>query len=119
MRAARRWTAAAVAVALSATLAGVVGPAPAHPPAVASSRSAASTPTPTPKVDPVVAYAKLRLANQTLRQKVAGLLILHLPGTDPAALRGYVDRYGLGGMILMGDNIPGNPAELAAQTGAM
>src|SRR4051794_1127027 len=116
---ARRWTAAAVAVALSATLAGCVGAAPAHPLAGASSRSAASTPTPTPKVGPVVAYAKLRLANQTLRQKVAGLFMLHLPGTDPAALRGYVDRYGLGGMILMGDNIPGSPAELAAQTGAL
>ncbi|MBW8873150.1 MAG: glycoside hydrolase family 3 protein, partial [Leifsonia sp.] len=100
MRAARRWTAAAVAVALSATLAGCVGAAPAHPLSGSPSPSAASTPTPTPTVDPVVAYAKLRLANQTLRQKVAGLLMLHLPGTDAAGLRGYVDRYGLGGMIL-------------------
>lgn len=106
-------------MALCATLAGCVGAAPAHPLGGSPSQSAASTPTPTPKVDPVVAYAKLRLANQTLRQKVAGLFMLHLPGTDPAALRGYVDRYGLGGMILMGDNIPGSPAELAAQTGAM
>lgn len=118
-----------VAVAVSATLfsgllTGCVGGAaggPARTEAGSARATAVPTPTPspTPTVDPVVAYAKQRLANLTLRQKVASLFMLHLPGTDPAALRGFVDRYGLGGMILMGDNIPGTPAELAAQTAAM
>lgn len=77
------------------------------------------TASPTPTMNPVEAYARQRLSNLTLRQKVAGLFMLHAPGTDAAALRGFVDRYGLGGMILMGDNIPATPAELAAQTATM
>lgn len=116
-----------VAVALSATLltgalSGCVGPAPGATggsAGAATTRSPMPTPTATPTTDPVEAYARQRLANLTLRQKVAGLFMLHVPGTDPAALRGFVDRYGLGGLILMGDNIPGSPAELAAETAAV
>jgi beta-N-acetylhexosaminidase len=74
--------------------------------------------TTTPAADPVAAYADERLGNLTLRQKVASLFMLHAPGTDPAALRGFVDRYGLGGIILMPDNIPATPQALAAETAA-
>jgi beta-N-acetylhexosaminidase len=70
-------------------------------------------------VDPIVAYAKERLASMTVRQQVASLLMLHQPGTDGTALRAFIDRYGLGGMILMGDNIPASPDALRAQTTAM
>ncbi|MGO4535446.1 glycoside hydrolase family 3 N-terminal domain-containing protein [Leifsonia sp. 2MCAF36] len=127
MRAARRRTAAVAAVALSVTLllSGVLSGCVAAATGARSSATASATasasgaPGPTPTVDPVEAYARQRLANQTLRQKVAGLFMLHVPGTDPAALRGFVDRYGLGGVILMGDNIPASPAELAAQTAAL
>lgn len=84
-----------------------------------ASGTPAPTPTPTASADPVAAYADARLANMTLRQKVASLFMLHAPGTDAAALRGFVDRYGLGGMILMGDNIPATPEALAAQTATM
>ncbi len=84
-----------------------------------ASGTPAPTPTPTASADPVAAYADARLANMTLRQKVASLFMLHAPGTDAAALRGFVDRYGLGGMILMGDNIPATPEALAAQTASM
>jgi len=116
---------------LSGTLSGCVAGAPAATVPADTAEASPATPTPaaptpaspTPSasatVDPVEAYARQRLANLTLRQKVAGLFMLHLPGTDPAALRGFVDRYGVGGMILMGDNIPGAPAALAAQTAAM
>ncbi|MGN7801056.1 glycoside hydrolase family 3 N-terminal domain-containing protein [Leifsonia sp. 22587] len=126
-RAGRRTTAivaAAVTAVLGATLAGCASAAPAarpstsgHTGAASSSPSARATATPAP--DPVADYARQRLANMTLRQKAASLFMLHLPGTDPAALRGFVDRYGLGGMILMGDNIPETPAALAAETAAM
>src|SRR6478609_739270 len=128
MRAARRRTAAVVAVALSATLllsgvlTGCVGAAPAAPGASSARSQTATptaTPTPTPTVDAAEPYAQQRLRNLTLRQKVAGLFMLHVPGTDPASLRGFVDRYGLGGVILMGDNIPGTPGELAAETAAL
>lgn len=109
-----------IATALVAGLAGCAsagtasaGSAPAH--GTHAPRAATATPT----TDPVAAYADARLANMTLRQKVASLFMLHAPGTDAAALRGFADRYGLGGMILMGDNIPGSPEALAAQTATM
>lgn len=108
-----------VAAAVAVTGCATGAPSGAAGSATSSSRSATATPSPTPTADPVAAYARARLANMTLRQKVASLLMLHQPGTDGAALRGFVDRYGVGGMILMGDNIPASPAALAAQNATM
>ncbi|GAA1443883.1 glycoside hydrolase family 3 N-terminal domain-containing protein [Leifsonia poae] len=107
--------AAAVLVAVSGCAAGAgrsAGP-------TSASATATATPTPTPTVDPVTAFAQERLRTMTLRQKVASLLMLHQPGLDGAALRSFVARYGVGGMILMGDNIPPTPAALKALTTAM
>lgn len=59
-----------------------------------------------------------RMSQLTVEQKAASLLMLHAPGTDPAPLRAYVDA-GVSGLILMGDNVPGSPAELAAITAAV
>jgi beta-N-acetylhexosaminidase len=70
-------------------------------------------------VDPIAEYADARLASMTLQQKVASLLMLHAPGTDGAALRAFVDQYGLGGLILMGDNIPASPDLLSQETAAI
>lgn len=106
-----------IATALVAGLAGCASAGTA--PARGTHAPRAATATPTPTTDPVAAYADARLANMTLRQKVASLFMLHAPGTGAAALRGFADRYGLGGMILMGDNIPGSPEALAAQTATM
>lgn len=61
-------------------------------------------------------YAEDRLATMTLPEKVASLLMLHRPGTDAGSLRSFVDTHGLGGLILMGDNVPGSVDELAALT---
>jgi beta-N-acetylhexosaminidase len=58
------------------------------------------------------------MSQLTLHQKAASLLMLHAPGTDPAPLRAYVEA-GVSGLILMGDNVPGSPAELAAFTAAV
>lgn len=111
-------TAATLAVLVS-TLAGCAAAGSAHPRVdAATGASASRTPSSTPSTDPNAAYADQRLRNLTLRQKVASLFMLHAPGTDPAALRGFVDRYGLGGVILMPDNIPASPQALAAQTAA-
>lgn len=120
-----RWMTAAALVVLASTLGGCAASGSAHPLHTAAHtssegsalRSAAPSPS-APPADPVAGYADERLANLTLRQKVAGLFMLHAPGTDPAALRGFVDRYGLGGVILMPDNIAGSPQALAAETAA-
>ncbi|WP_181243126.1 glycoside hydrolase family 3 N-terminal domain-containing protein [Glaciihabitans tibetensis] len=50
----------------------------------------------------------------SLDEKVASLLMLHSPGSDVGQLRAFVESYRPGGLILMGDNVPANPGELAA-----
>jgi beta-N-acetylhexosaminidase len=52
----------------------------------------------------------------TLTEKVASLLMLHRPGTDAGALRSFAGSYGLGGLILMADNVPASAPALAALT---
>lgn len=51
--------------------------------------------------------AAAELAAMTLEQRIASMLMLHAPGTDPGTLRAFVERYRPGGFILMGDNVPG------------
>ena len=98
--------------------------APQHPAAIPQSpQSQAESPTPSsaPSVpqpsgaDPIVQYARDRLAAMTLEQKIASMLMVHVAGTDPAALAAYAAGAGVGGLILMGDNIP-QPAEVLAVT---
>lgn len=112
---------AAAALLVAAAAVGLAGCAGTPAPVVARTpvASSAGPHSPEPTADPAAAYVAARLANMTLRQKVATLFMLHAPGTDAAALRGFVDRYGLGGIILMGDNIPATPEALAAQTAAV
>jgi beta-N-acetylhexosaminidase len=78
---------------------------------------AASTAIPTP-ADPIAAWVDERMSRLSIEQKAAALLMLHAPGTDPAPLRAFVDA-GVSGLILMGDNVPGSPPELAAITAAL
>lgn len=72
---------------------------------------------PPPPPDPVVQYATDRLSVMTLEQKIAGMLMVHAPGLDPAAWAGTAAS-GVGGMILMGDNVPYPDSDLAAYTAA-
>ncbi len=74
-------------------------------PTGATSATPRATPTPTPVAPPDAAATAL--AAMSLEQKISSLLMLHTPGVDGAALRAFVDRYRLGGLILMGDNMPG------------
>jgi beta-N-acetylhexosaminidase len=64
----------------------------------------------------VALYAQVRLSSMTLQQKVAELFMVHVPGTDAAAWKSVVDSTGVGGLILMGDNIAATTTELAAST---
>ncbi|KQM83432.1 glycoside hydrolase family 3 N-terminal domain-containing protein [Agromyces sp. Leaf222] len=103
-------TAAVLAISL---LSGCSGAAPVAAPKPSASPSA--TPTPTP-VDPVAAFVESRMAQMSVEQKAASLLMLHAPGVDPAPLRAYLEQ-GASGLILMGDNVPANPEELRALVG--
>lgn len=46
------------------------------------------------------------LVEMTLRQKVAGLFILHVSGTDPTVHRTFLSTYSPAGLIFMDDTIP-------------
>lgn len=54
----------------------------------------------------------------TREEKIASLLMLHLPGTDAAALASFMETHQPGGLILMGDNIAGTIEDTAALTRA-
>lgn len=105
---------------LAGTAVGLVGgctaqPAPSGgPPApVEKALSAPAAP------DAVALHVEQRIAAMTLPQKVAALVMVHAPGTDPAAIRAQVERDGFGGVILMGDNIPGDAAATAQLASAL
>ncbi len=64
-------------------------------------------------------YLQQRIDAMSIEQKVAALIMVHVPGTDPDRIRAFVDAYGFGGVILMGDNIGGPAATVSALTGAL
>lgn len=72
--------------------------------------------TPAPAVDPVRQYALDRLSTMTLAQKVRSMIMAHHPGPDAAAAGAFASANELGGIILMGDNMPGDAAALPAST---
>lgn len=75
-------------------------------------------PTPAKKTDPALDAAQAKLASMTRDEKIASLLMLHIPGTDAGAMRAFVDTYRPGGLIFMGDNISGGPEDTAALVAA-
>ncbi|BDZ66414.1 glycoside hydrolase family 3 N-terminal domain-containing protein [Agromyces mangrovi Wang et al. 2018] len=92
-----------------------------------SAPEASPTPTPEPRpvpaeastpepFDPVAVYVQAAMAGMSVEEKAASLLMLHRPGLDPAPIRADIEQYGLGGVILMGDNVPADPASLRALT---
>lgn len=66
-----------------------------------------------------LSYVDQQLAKMTLRDKVAGLFVLHTPTTSPTALANYSATYKPGGLIFMGDNIPMTFADLRNETSAL
>ncbi|WP_341954495.1 glycoside hydrolase family 3 N-terminal domain-containing protein [Salinibacterium sp. TMP30] len=110
----RRTLAAAAIVALSAALVGCS--AVSHTPVVPA-------PTVAPRAEPGVMnpvdqYALDRLATMSLGQKVMSMLMVHVPGIQPSvSIPAIYD--GVGGFILMGDNIPDSLAQLRGETSAL
>lgn len=113
MRPRLRSSLAAVALVGTAALAGCGAPAAPTP----SPTAAAPTPSPTPVPTPATPaeWAAERVAGMTVEEKAASVLMLHVPGTDPAPIRALVDQ-GVAGVILMGDNMPDDATALAALT---
>jgi beta-N-acetylhexosaminidase len=70
-------------------------------------------------LDPAVSYAQARLSVMSVREKVGSVLMMHRAGTSAEDLRSFVDTYGLGGIILMGDNIPAVESDLASITSSV
>lgn len=64
-------------------------------------------------------YLDQRIAAMTIEQKVAALIMVHVPGTDPARIRSLVDAHGFAGVILMSDNIGGPAASVSRLTSAL
>jgi len=110
----RGYLATAVIVALIAGIGGCSG---------RSDRTVVPSPTFEPRAEPVQVdaaeqYALDRLSTMTLAQKVLSMLMVHVPGTQPA--NDAVTTYdGVGGFILMGDNIPVSLQQLSDETAAL
>ncbi|MGR0219163.1 glycoside hydrolase family 3 N-terminal domain-containing protein [Agromyces sp. ZXT2-6] len=113
MRRSLRSTLAALALAGTAVLAGCAAPASPDPSPTAAAPSPTPTPTPTPATP--AEWAAERVAGMTVEEKAASVLMLHAPGTEPGAMRALLDE-GIAGVILMGDNMPGDEASLTALT---
>ncbi|WP_290806879.1 glycoside hydrolase family 3 N-terminal domain-containing protein [Herbiconiux sp.] len=64
-------------------------------------------------------YAASRLQSMTLEQKIASMFVVHIPGSDPAPVQGYLAANGAAGVLLLGDNVPGSTQQTAAFTAAL
>ncbi|MBO0981097.1 glycoside hydrolase family 3 protein [Microbacterium sp. SD291] len=71
-------------------------------------------PSPWPTADPAADLVR----TMSTAERAASIVMGHIPGTDPDALRAYMAQ-GLGGFILMGANIPATEPELQALTTAL
>jgi len=109
---ARRGTSAVVVVLLA--LLGGCASAPSGdltPPRTWAAPAAAGT-------DPLADYVDARLDAMTLEQKIASLLMVHVPGTEPAPIRSSLAATGAAGVIFMGDNVASH-GQLAATAAAL
>ncbi|NLP85546.1 glycoside hydrolase family 3 protein [Microbacterium sp. CFH 90308] len=116
MRIARRVTVTAVAAAIAVTAFA--------PPVAASQDEPDVAPAPAVRVEPASAddtarAAQTAVAVMSTRQRAASVVMGHIPTTDPAALRAYMQTSGIGGFILMGANIPADESALRALTAAL
>jgi beta-N-acetylhexosaminidase len=64
-------------------------------------------------------YLEQRIAAMTPQQKLAALVMIHVPGTDAGSIRAVIDAYGFGGVIIMGDNVAGSATTVAALTAGL
>lgn len=60
----------------------------------------------------LTARAAAVVAAMTPREKAGAVVMGHLPSTDPAAVRAYMEQTGAGGFIVMGANVSGSESAL-------
>ncbi|WP_435745462.1 glycoside hydrolase family 3 N-terminal domain-containing protein [Microbacterium sp. PMB16] len=110
----RTWAAAAL---LAVAAAVCVAPGAAAMTA-ASAPAGVSTAAADTASDAMNARATALVAQMTVEERAATVVMGHIGGTDPAALHAYMGS-GLGGFILMGANIPDSEAALQRLTAAL
>lgn len=117
LRTPRRTAAVLVALALvSAACAAPAAAQSASTPSPSVSVSTAETAATAP--NDLDATAASLVADMTVAEQAASVVMGHIGGTDPAAVQAYMQA-GFGGFILMGTNIPATEPELQALTAAM
>ncbi len=112
----RERRARAIALLTALTVVVLAGCAPDAPPPPEPPGRLVGAPAP---LDPNAVYLEQRIAAMSPAQKLAALVIVHVPGTDAATIRGVIDAYGFGGVILMSDNIGGPASSVAALTAGL
>ena len=122
MGTARRLLAFGAGLALAAIVTACTPAPPAAAPSQTQSATPSPTPTPTPTPEPqdeLEARAAASVSAMSLREKAAAVVMGHVPTTDAAAMRGYMQQTGIGGFILMGANIPPDEAGTQSVTQAL
>lgn len=69
--------------------------------------------------DAIAVAAREVVSEMSVQEQAASVVMGHIPTTDAATLRSYMEATGIGGFILMGANIPGDEAGLRALTAAL
>lgn len=67
----------------------------------------------------LAAASEAAVAAMSVREQAASVVMGHIPTTDAATLRSYMEITGIGGFILMGANIPAEEAGLRTLTAAL
>jgi beta-N-acetylhexosaminidase len=115
---ARSIAAGALAMAAGAVLAGCT--AAAAPPASAGGGAPEFAIRYEPPAEPDYgAIAREYVAGLSTRERAAAIVMGSIPSTDPATLHEDMARTGIGGFILMGANVPGDPQRLRDVTAAL
>ncbi|MDR7186198.1 beta-N-acetylhexosaminidase [Microbacterium trichothecenolyticum] len=116
MTAARRSLLLAAVVAAAAIVCASCAATPTAKPSPTSSPSVTMTPTPDAAG---LSPAEQAVSSMTLRERAASVVMGHIPTTDAAALRSYMESTGAGGFLLMGANIPEDEAALEEITASL
>lgn len=107
----RGWAAGALAVAALSALC-IPSPASASTGAATATEALVSSNADTADI------AEALVGEMSVAEQASTVVMGHVAGTDPAALRAYMES-GLGGFILMGANIPASESELRSLTAAL
>ncbi|MFE5408811.1 glycoside hydrolase family 3 N-terminal domain-containing protein [Microbacterium sp. NPDC056569] len=91
---------------------------PAATPTSTPSPSRSATVTPTPDAG-AATPAEQAVSAMSVRERAASIVMGHIPTTDAAALRSYMESTDAGGFLLMGANIPDDQASLEELTAAL